>query len=308
MIHSLTEKILWLGILLGGAVTVGGLLAPWVPFWEITNHFRPFVWVGTAAMATIALAVSHRRLQWACGILFSIVSVLLLLRLVHAAPNATTSAVFVRIATFNLWDWNNRFEEIAAYVEQTGADIVVFQEVTCARTEPLFALLRRSYPHILQFPNDCFGQALLSKQPWLESGRIDAQGRTPLLVWARFSSNGTDFHVTGTHVAMPLDSDEQVQHVDRLIAHMADRPGPHIVAGDFNLTPFSWKLAKLGHATRLHRHATFLATWPTHWPLPLFLIDNILSTREFTTVRTHLGPDLGSDHRPLVVDLSLTPR
>ncbi len=306
MLRFLAEKILWFGILTGAVITVSGFLVPWFPILELPNHFRPFVWIATAMMAMAAYFICHRRLRSASMVLFFAVSILLLLPLIHAAPSASTSQPFIRIATLNLFAWNRRFDDIATFVEQSGADIVVFQEVNCSHAEPLFQRLQRSYPYILRFPTDCFGQALLSKQPWLASGRINEANRSPLFIWAQFSRNGIEFDVTGIHLEYPFSPDKQALHIDRLIAHLASRSGRQIVAGDFNHTPFSWKLAKLCHTTGLRRHATFLASWAADWSVPIFLIDNVLSTRDFSTINAQVGPNVGSDHLPLVVDLALS--
>jgi hypothetical protein len=56
-----------------------------------------------------------------------------------------------------------------------------------------------------------------------------------------------------------------------------------IGAGDFDLTPFSRKLAKLAHATGLRRHGTFLASWPS----------------DFASGSVRIGPD----HRPVIADI-----
>ena len=71
------------------------------------------------------------------------------------------------------------------------------------------------------------------------------------------------------------------------------------------LTPFSWKLNKLAHATGLRRHGTFLASWPSDFASPAFQIDNVMSTPDFASGNVRVGPDLGSDHRPVIADITV---
>jgi endonuclease/exonuclease/phosphatase (EEP) superfamily protein YafD len=78
-----------------------------------------------------------------------------------------------------------------------------------------------------------------------------------------------------------------------------------VVAGDFNLTPFSWGLSRLVRSAGLRRHATFGASWPAHRLLPLVLIDNVLSTPDVATRAVRIGPRIGSDHLPVTADLVL---
>jgi endonuclease/exonuclease/phosphatase (EEP) superfamily protein YafD len=126
-----------------------------------------------------------------------------------------------------------------------------------------------------------------------------------LLVWARFERSGQVIEVIGTHIAYPFQSDAQARQVDWLIEHIGSRRHPLIVAGDFNLSPFSWKLNKLLFATGLRRHLLWAFSWPAHRWWPFTLLDNVLSTPDVTTVAIRTGPRLGSDHLAVIADLAL---
>ena len=100
---------------------------------------------------------------------------------------------------------------------------------------------------------------------------------------------------------------EQAADIERLQSHLESQGAEHIVAGDFNLTPFAWKFAQLQNVG-LGQYGTYLATysptWPARSPTPLLLTDNVLSTAGFARVRVTTGPPLGSDHRPLIADIA----
>ena len=74
------------------------------------------------------------------------------------------------------------------------------------------------------------------------------------------------------------------------------------MAGDFNLSPFSWKLNRLLLTGGLRRHLTWSFSWPAHRGMPFVLLDNVLSTSGFGA---RVGPGLGSDQRPVIADLAL---
>jgi endonuclease/exonuclease/phosphatase (EEP) superfamily protein YafD len=82
------------------------------------------------------------------------------------------------------------------------------------------------------------------------------------------------------------------------------RTGPLVVAGDFNMSPWTKKLASF-----TERYNTFRLTWPMRRGrlplLPLVAIDNVFATGHFAKIATRPGPRLGSDHRLIVVDLAL---
>ena len=100
-----------------------------------------------------------------------------------------------------------------------------------------------------------------------------------------------------------LSPNEQTVEMERLRATLATQGASQIVAGAFNLTPSSWKFAQLVNAG-FGQHATYLATWPTDWPVPVLLMDNVLSTDGIASVRITTGAPLGSDHRPLIADIA----
>lgn len=72
---------------------------------------------------------------------------------------------------------------------------------------------------------------------------------------------------------------------------------PIIVAGDFNMTPWTDQLKQFTRTTGLGRFNTFHYTWPMRWrryPLvPVVVIDNVFASREFTKIATIGGAGLG---------------
>ena len=103
----------------------------------------------------------------------------------------------------------------------------------------------------------------------------------------------------------------QTRQIDWLIAARPAFSEPTIVAGDFNMTPWSYRLQRLLASAGLRRHATFLRSWPTdrypqfRLPAPAFLIDHVLSTPDIKSVSIRMGPNLGSDHLPVIARVRL---
>jgi endonuclease/exonuclease/phosphatase (EEP) superfamily protein YafD len=80
---------------------------------------------------------------------------------------------------------------------------------------------------------------------------------------------------------------------------------PTVLAGDLNATP--WSSAFSGLAAKWLRRATgIVPTWPAAgaW-LPGIPIDHVLVSRHWAVVSQERGPDLGSDHYPVLVRLAL---
>jgi endonuclease/exonuclease/phosphatase (EEP) superfamily protein YafD len=131
--------------------------------------------------------------------------------------------------------------------------------------------------------------------------------------WATFGNGEAAFSVAATHYQWPEPIGSQGRQA-RLFAEMFDRLDRDalIVAGDFNLTPWSFTLRRQDVRFGLIRRSRAVATWPVgkieHWalnfPFPFLPIDHIYAGHAWKTVSIARGPRLGSDHFPLVAVLT----
>jgi endonuclease/exonuclease/phosphatase (EEP) superfamily protein YafD len=293
-------RVLWIAWALGLIATALGFTAPWIPVFEPINAVRPFDALAAMALFVAALAVRETPLFRPTAALALLQIGLVLLPWGRAADSAPQLPPAFRLLTFDLGTDNDRFDDIADFILASHADIVLLQQVSCNANDRLIPKLRPTYANAFVSATTCAGQAILSKRPWTSVGQAITLARKPLLVWARFDWDNHPFTLTGVRVADMLAPNEQAADLGRLQAHMATQGPAQIVAGDLNLPPFAWKFAQLQNAG-LGQHATYLATWPARWPL--FLMDNVLSTKDFASVHVTTGPPLGSDHRPLIADI-----
>ena len=83
-------------------------------------------------------------------------------------------------------------------------------------------------------------------------------------------------------------------------------PPAQLVLGDCNATPWNHTFVQLLASTGLQLATVggWRATWTTSLPWPLRIpIDHILCSPGIGVAATRLGPDLGSDHLPVIADL-----
>jgi len=298
------------GLLAGALVTATGLIAYWRTALDVVNNGLPFLAAGLLALVALAWATGRRPLIGGAVILFAINLALLLTALPGAAPRAPEGAErFLRVATFNLWGRNDHPDNLEAFLAETDADAVVLEEVR-ERHKNLLAALAKHYP----YQAGDYGLVILSKHPILADGRIDRAGqpqRMSLIIrWATLDVDGTQVGLAGIHLARPFYPAFEAADIARLTQFVKDRPGPLILAGDFNMTPWTWKMRGLTRATGLKRYNTFLPTWPMRWRslplLPLLPIDNVFASPHFSAIATDVGPRLDSDHRPVIADIALS--
>lgn len=296
------------GLIACALVTAVGLLAYWRPALDIVNNGLPFLTIGCLVLLILAFPTRIRALIVAAAILSALNGALLVTSLPGAVSSAPDgSPRFLRVATFNLWGGNEHTGSIVAFLDETDADAVVLEEVR-SHHKDLLARLDKLYPHRA----GDYGLVILSKYPILTDGRIDRAGQPPwmslIIHWVRLDVDGTQFDLAGVHLARPFYPELQYADIARLTAFVRDRSVPLILAGDFNMAPWTIKLKTFTQNTGLQRYNTFCPTWPMRWRdmrlLPFVPIDNVFASQPFTSLGIMVGPYLGSDHRPVVADIA----
>ena len=166
----------------------------------------------------------------------------------HAAPD---SPRFLRVVTFNLWNGNSHMDEVAKFLAATDADVVVLQEAPREHAAALRQALQSRYP----FAVGDAGIVMLSKYPILAEGRIDRPGYPPwislMLRWAKLEVNGTTFELAGVHLTRPFYPELQQQDIAALISFAGSRSLPLVMAGDFNMSPWTEKLQRFERSSGL---------------------------------------------------------
>jgi endonuclease/exonuclease/phosphatase (EEP) superfamily protein YafD len=297
------------------AASLAGLLAPlgW-PF-ELFVHFR--CQVGAAALALLLASLVLRRpwmmvvacvtvaLQWLPGVLMSGRAS------AHEPATPTCSDDLLRVVTANARFVNTDHAAMVAWLSRSDADIIALQEVTpewAVALEPL----ARIYPYrkVMQ-RDDPYGIALLSRWPLDDVQSVDfADDGLPSLV-ANVDVHGRRLRVIALHTRWPVLPELQVAR-DRMLQQAAalalTQPESTILLGDLNLTPYAPAFARLVSESGLRDAFAGEAWRPTwqagFWPLAL-PIDHVLVPRGSCVIEHEVGPDVGSDHRPLQVTLRL---
>lgn len=224
-------------------------------------------------------------------------------------PRPAEGAPAVRLYSANLWARNGDVEAITASIRAADADVVVLIELGDAPAARLDEVLA-GYPHRVATPRiDRPGGAArsviasrlpLTPIPDRADGlhAVGATLRTPI----------GPVHLLGVHLTRPWPFQEQWGQISQTMALQAiveDLDGPVLVAGDFN----SVSSARIGRQVRddvgLHPAPGFPGTWPAVLPSPLGMtIDQVWATPDLAFVSRRLGKATGSDHRPVVTEIS----
>lgn len=307
IIHWLGCSLYWLGLCLGLAVTLPGLLALQLPQYDLPNHFRPFTLLGCFGL--MALGMATWRGRWpkaAIGLTALNLTLALPAFVMTASRGDNAGGENIKVLSINLWV-SREYAAIQALIERIDPDIIMLQEVRARHVSALLPRLRARYPHLAK---GAYNEvALLSRRPLANVESLEETADRPAVATALWTSAaGKTYRVASVHLAWPYQSDIQARHVSWLVEASQRWPEPQIIAGDFNLTPWSAMMNRLTWSSGLRRHGLLGFSWPSQdagrLP-PVVLIDNILSSSSIGGSHFRVEEDVGSDHRPVSVELSL---
>jgi endonuclease/exonuclease/phosphatase (EEP) superfamily protein YafD len=223
------------------------------------------------------------------------------------SAEAPASAAGINMIQFNLSFRNPRPKAVADFIRAADADIVTLQEVT-DKTVKVLELLAKDYPTRIRCRYARVGSvAVLSRLPAAKGkaqGCVDGQGMT----WIRVVAGGQELTVASVHLHWPWPF-QQYRQIGELERYLRELPRPVLLAGDFNAAPWSHAVDRIAKASgasvapglRFSFDIEF-NDWAPPLPIP---IDHILLPGDVTPLDVRLGPELGSDHRPIVARLAL---
>jgi len=222
-----------------------------------------------------------------------------------AAPKEGPS---LKILQTNIWKNNGDATALAKLIRDENPDIIAVDEVH-APFEALFEELKSIYPHqhVRLSTRPSFGIAVLSKTP-LEnlSEKYLATPEIPSIFF-RTQLGGKTLDIVALHAANPLrELGLRDKEFEALAAWRAEENPPNlIVTGDLNATPYCRAFKKMTQAMNLtdaRRGRGLLGSWPTYARLPFLYIpiDHALAGGGASIDDFKLGPNVGSDHLPLI--------
>jgi endonuclease/exonuclease/phosphatase (EEP) superfamily protein YafD len=306
--HPALTIPLWLVMLGLGAATLFSLLGRVHWFLELFTHF-PLQLAG-ALLAVTAAALILRRWRLAAIAVLSLLPNLLALSYYFPSSAYSGEAPDLRTVSYNVLTSNRSYEEVLTYLRNSKADLLFVMETNPKWVEAL-APLQTHYPYTVKVPrNDNFGMMLLSRHPIVWHELHQFEGTSVPLVHAVVDLNGRSIDLIGCHPAPPLGarmSSSRNAYLKELSEITGNTQNPTVVLGDFNATIWSPFLRDFLKATSLHdtghRHG-FQSSWRRHNPFFSIPIDHVFHNDGLTCTSRQIGPALGSDHRPVIVEFA----
>ena len=227
----------------------------------------------------------------------------------QAGPAGASAAGVLVVGTANLAVGTTDFGALLGWLQSADApDVLFLQEFTDAAQHALTVPgVAQRYPYRVEAPQpDPFGLAVLSRLPLSDVQRLTpASALATLRLRATLTlPDGHAVRLAAVHPMPPLNAAYARARDDALAEearHLAQPGALGLMGGDFNTTP--WARGMFAVQGQLRRSGA-VPSWPNAWGwLSVLPLDHVLATSGWQLVESRPGPNVGSDHRPVVVRL-----
>lgn len=296
------------GVLTAAAAVGAAVLGAAAIWLDILSHFA-LIWlaagVTAAVVAALLRAAPLRRFSLACSAVAIVAASVLMAPELFRTTGPTASAgapAQIKVIQLNARRSNGDIQRIADWLTAQEADVVT---VTEARHDLRDLLVSRTGWRMAGAHGDLI---IFTRERYLmmDRPRVDAG---LAYVNATYASASGRMELATTHVGWPVwpETPGQIRGLKEVIRQLPRER--LILTGDFNLTPWSRDLRGLEADLGLIRRDRAVPTWPARmfgrdWPLPFLPIDHVYAGPGWATVRVERGPNVGSDHYPLIVTLA----
>lgn len=297
-----------LALVFGGAavLSIASFAGRWVWQLDLLANFR-LHYVAVLGLGGAALILTKRRLATILVVLALALNVVAVAPLfLPAAGSGVEHGSTLRILSFNVKGFATDPEPVLEFLRSTDAEVVFLHEATVEWEDHLGDA---DLPFQLHFPRrqgSIFGTAVLYRSAISSRGLVLGPDQR-VAIEVTLELDGQPIKLLGIHAYAPVSKfyadirNQQFADVERWAANAGV---PAVIVGDFNATQWSYAFPDDGVVNTARGHG-YQATWPARLEPLAIPIDNAVVTDEWMTLRRWLGPNFGSDHYPLFLDLAL---
>ena len=295
-------------------VSLAAFLGRWIWWLDVLANFRA-QYVVTLALLGLVVAMSKWRKTGYAILGVALVNLVVVLPLYVGSPaEAMVDLPSVRVMSFNLLADNESYSEVIDYIGTVSPDLVLLHEAS-RPWEVAIESAGLDY-QIVRARSDelIFGTLALVRGSDVEAVSYGFASTSPRAVEITFTPDGWPEPVSalGVHPLAPTD-EERADLRDAQLGFAgqwaSSEGGPFVIAGDFNSTPWSWPFRRLLSSADLRNSQVGFGLQPSFSSETNLLlrvpIDHLVHSPDLEVTDRRLGPRLGSDHFPLLVDLQL---
>ncbi len=299
-------------------VSLAAFLGRWVWWLDVLANFRAQYVVALAVLGLVIMMSRWKKTGYAVlGV--ALVNLVVVLPLYIGSPaEASVGSPSLRVMSFNLLSTNESYSDVIEYIDTIDPDLVFLHEASRPWEIAVESAVDASdleFEVVKARSDDLiFGTLVLVRTEDVTAISYGFAYTAPRAVELSYTPEGwsAPVAVLGTHPLAPTDQ-ERADLRDAQLGFAGDwaanQSGAFMVVGDFNSTPWSSPFRTLMGAADLENSQTGFGLQPSFPSTSNLLlrvpIDHLVHSPALEVTERQLGPPLGSDHFPLVVDLQL---
>ncbi|MBM2577809.1 endonuclease/exonuclease/phosphatase family protein [Jannaschia sp. Os4] len=217
----------------------------------------------------------------------------------------------IRIAALNVLQTNDGHAAVRDWIAEVDADVLLLMETDAVWAEAVAPALEGYDLRAERIADDFYGMIFASRLPGEAEIVFPSRDDEPAVV-ARLEAEGGPFVVVGVHPhpPVPMTTVEERDRQIELAAELGhDLELPVAAVGDFNdvvWTRASVRYREIGGFLDPREGRGVAASFDARSWWLRFPIDQALVTEGLTVHRFEIGRDVGSDHFPVILEVSPT--
>ncbi len=305
-----------IAVILAGTASVCGFFAAWWWPFEGLCHFRVQFAIVLLCCGIVLLA--GRMWRWAAvaGVLAAANAAVIFPLYVPAGRDTQAAhGPRLRVVAANVFSGNRETARVRDFVRENRPDVLAVLELTPRWADELEALSELLPHRVIQPRDGNFGIGLYSRHAIDAHEIVQLSEHNPAIVARLAMENAAPLTVIAAHPYPPAGArgtELRNRQLRRLGEVASEQPAPVVLLGDFNSTSWSPAFSELVRTSGLRDTRQGLGvqpTWPARRePLRFMLripIDHCLTSVNIRVVDRRVGPEIGSDHFPVIADVAL---
>jgi endonuclease/exonuclease/phosphatase (EEP) superfamily protein YafD len=289
------------------------------------QHFRVHFALASLVFLAVVVPVYVLRMQRSLignlfmGLLSTVVLICVLPLIPYYLPvdRSNASKDSIKILHFNVLAKNRNTADLTRYIRQENPDLISFQEYSPWWQQNFHqyntVLQRYPYRYITPYGDD----AVYSKRPLIGVHREHIAGSpygADASIVTQIRINREPITFLFSHPPTPMNApvrERQIRHFQFWAKNRKHYGKDWILIGDLNTTPWTNQFQNFIKTTNLRDSQLGFGiepSFPTFFTPLMIPIDHCLVSDRIVVLDRHLGPNLGSDHLPVVIHLALKKR
>lgn len=313
------ENLFWVAVAIGlSVVTVAAQLTEINLLIEMIISFKIELMVSMTVL--LLLALIRRRIVSAAVLLIlllfnltEVVSSFKLNDLSRVHNEHTHQGGTAKLLMTNLRYGNENIPAFLELINREQPDVIFALEIIGPWMEAIEKLSDRYVSYVPQQAMEGLQVRMLSKLPMTDVKILALTDPLRPVLSGRIVLDNQELRVLGVHLSAPQFPERfelRNKQLESLAALVNAEKIPTVLLGDLNITrwsPYFRRFVQQAELVDSRLGRGFLHSWrPFGESFPMFRapIDQVLSTPDVRVRNVWLGPDIGSDHLPMIAEIS----